>query len=239
MIRFDNLIALAKARQWTPKELSSLTGKNRNLCSDLLNRKKPSFGEKLARAIEEKLGLPKLWLDAHHDDAEFHNEDLVPLEPPKAMQEQAEYTVTAGFAPFNATQVADRNVSYAPLIEWGEMGEKLLLANTEWPRECWIAFPPTQAIHGEKCKVFKVADNNLAPRIQAGDLLAVDPENLSPRMGQVVLASGVDGTLLLKRFNPLPQGEFDLVDANGVQLNSRRHGLKLLGVIIGMIPHDF
>jgi phage repressor protein C with HTH and peptisase S24 domain len=43
--------------------LADLIGKRQSYVSDLINNEEKSFGEKVARAIEARLGLPPLWLD--------------------------------------------------------------------------------------------------------------------------------------------------------------------------------
>lgn len=48
-------------------DLAELLGSRVSLWSDLLAGRKPSFGEKLARRIEEGLGLPRGYLDQVHD----------------------------------------------------------------------------------------------------------------------------------------------------------------------------
>lgn len=61
LIRFENLRALGK----TPGELATMTGLSKQYWSNMLRRKK-SFGEMAARNLEEKLELPRLFLDEDH-----------------------------------------------------------------------------------------------------------------------------------------------------------------------------
>lgn len=60
----DASIRLEKLRAMfaRPIDLRARTGRSASFCSDLLNGRK-SFGEKLARDLEDELGLPRGWLD--------------------------------------------------------------------------------------------------------------------------------------------------------------------------------
>lgn len=64
MIRRTNLQRLAAARSWGPSELSSHIGGRYSYWSDMLrDGSHKSFGERAARNIEERLDLPRGWLD--------------------------------------------------------------------------------------------------------------------------------------------------------------------------------
>lgn len=69
IIRLDILKEVCRAKGWvqgngkpSPGELGAAIDRKTNYCSDLLNGTR-SFGEDIARHIEEKLGLPKWHLD--------------------------------------------------------------------------------------------------------------------------------------------------------------------------------
>lgn len=55
-----------------PAELSRRCGRVPSYWGDLLRDDKKSFGEKIARQLEEKLGLPRAWLDTPHTEEETH-----------------------------------------------------------------------------------------------------------------------------------------------------------------------
>lgn len=65
LIRLENLRALGK----TPAELTAQVGNSKQYWSDMLRGRK-SFGETAARRIEEKLELPRLFLDEDHSPIE-------------------------------------------------------------------------------------------------------------------------------------------------------------------------
>lgn len=66
-IRLLNFQRLCTARGLGAKELQTALGGAASQWYDLLNGRKPSFGEKLARRIEGALHLPRGWLDTTGD----------------------------------------------------------------------------------------------------------------------------------------------------------------------------
>jgi hypothetical protein len=62
-IRRANLNRFVKARAWTPSDLAARYHGRVSYWRDLLTQPHKSFGEKVARRIEEEAGLPRLWLD--------------------------------------------------------------------------------------------------------------------------------------------------------------------------------
>lgn len=57
-----------------PIEMREKTGRSASFCSDLLNGRK-SFGEKLARDLEEQLELPRGWFDLSGDGSDKPAQD--------------------------------------------------------------------------------------------------------------------------------------------------------------------
>lgn len=68
-VRLKNLRALAAAKSWAPADFVREVGKSPSYWSDLLRGAK-GFGESVAREIEDKLGLPRTWLDQDHERGE-------------------------------------------------------------------------------------------------------------------------------------------------------------------------
>lgn len=66
LVRIERLKQLQRARNATMVELAQLIGRKANQTSDLLNGR-ASFGEKIARSIEEHAHLPSGWLDEADD----------------------------------------------------------------------------------------------------------------------------------------------------------------------------
>ena len=79
-LRLRNLQALADAKGWKPADFVREVGKSPSYWSDMLRGSK-GFGESVAREVEEKVGLPRVWLDQDHDRRE-----PPPLPMPNAAQ---------------------------------------------------------------------------------------------------------------------------------------------------------
>lgn len=78
-IRIERLTQYAKAREVLddPARLGALIGKKPNQVYNLLHGVS-SFGEKVARSIEEAAGLPRYWLDLDEVNAESPRGELPP-----------------------------------------------------------------------------------------------------------------------------------------------------------------
>lgn len=67
VIRRANLNRLSKARGWDAHGLAKAVGEGGySYWQALLTNTKKAFGEKVARKIEERCSLPRLWLDTVH-----------------------------------------------------------------------------------------------------------------------------------------------------------------------------
>lgn len=105
LIRLSNL----KALNLTPKDLSERVGNRVSYWSDLLRGQK-SFGEKLARKIEEQLSIPRGSLDTADADE--------PIPSPSIGRPDAERLAEALILLTKALQKADKNsrIALAPLL---------------------------------------------------------------------------------------------------------------------------
>lgn len=133
---------------------------------------------------------------------------------------------------------SDTTLVRAPVVEWARLGEDVLkdpeeLGGAEVLDYVQIGTP------GKRAKLIPVVDDSLAPRLIIGDMVAIDPDNKRPTRGQVTLfRSTVDGQFFLRRYQPLANPDFEAVDAKGGALDSKRHGLEVVGVRCGMRPVD-
>lgn len=106
MIRRDNLNRLCKARGWSPVDLHRAMGDaggNYSFWPQILKDPKKAFGEKLARKIEDKLALPRGWLD------------LAGAEVPRIVQGVA---LAEGSASALAQSMSQLNPILLPHITW-------------------------------------------------------------------------------------------------------------------------
>lgn len=234
LIRYDNLDAIVKARNWGATDLAKATGRKVNQCSDMLRRKK-AFGEKIARDFERSLGLPRGWFD------EVHDQDDPWLTRPHMTYSSMQMSTGKPYIPYLKaieTDVSAKNWGRAPVVAWARLGEELYKSNEDWEVADTVGFAVTQEPCGTKYKAVEVPDDSLAPRIARGDMVIIDPDNTSPKRNQVALLKGPDGAMMLRRYTPLAGNSFEVTDASGRALDAQRHGLAVVGVAIGLVPHD-
>jgi hypothetical protein len=245
LIRYDNLEAFVKARNWGPTDLAVATGRKKNQCSDMLRRKKP-FGEKIARDFEHRLGLPRGWFDQIHEQDDQHiataayriAKEISAALTPLRVEEQH-----FGQVPHAAvvTRPESPDISWlrAPVVAWARLGDDLLRANDEWPAGEMVRCAATQPPAGHRYKAVEVPDEALGPRIARGDVVIIDPDQRTPKRNQVVLVQALDGTFMLRRYMPVREpGMFELIDASGRSLDAARYGLSIAGTAIALVPHD-
>jgi hypothetical protein len=231
LIRYDNLDALVKARNWTPTDLALAVGRKYSQVSDMLRREK-SFGEKIARDFEHKLQLPRMWLDQIHDEDDPH------LQPKPQGTSEAQGVYNVEQPPQQTIAASDTKWLRAPVVAWARLGVELYRANNEWHADEMQEFITAHTPSGERFKMIEVPDSRLGPRIAQGDFVVIDPDQLTAKRNQVVLVKGPDDELMLRRFRPLANNGFEVVDASGEVLDKARHGLEILGVAIALVQHD-
>lgn len=83
LIRLQNL----KAMNLGPTDLKRRFGRSVSYWSDMLNNRK-SFGEDVARDIEERAALPRYWMDTPHDISETKAALSTPTQAPNAETQQ-------------------------------------------------------------------------------------------------------------------------------------------------------
>jgi len=169
------------------------------------------------------------------DISEFGPRAIKDLEP----FPQGEITHSTDSFPTSTVRAyGDTTLVRAPIVEWARLGDDVLkdpseLGGAEVLDYVQIGTP------GRRAKLVPVVDDSLAPRLIVGDMVAIDPDNTCPKRGQVALfRSSVDGEFFLRRYQPLAAPDFEAVDAKGAAMDSRRHGLEIVGVNCGMRPSD-
>jgi hypothetical protein len=139
----------------------------------------------------------------------------------------------AVIAPFtHGINAANNPYPMAPILEWARLGVDLYRANKEWPASDLRAVPTTREV-SDTVKWVPVIDDALAPKIQPGDLIAIDPQG-TPARDEVALFQATDGSFMLRRWRPLPGGGFEAVDSSGHAMDSQRHGLRCVGSFAGL-----
>lgn len=126
------------------------------------------------------------------------------------------------------------NLVRAHVVEWARLGDDLYKDLEVASGATVLDYVPIGE-PGRRAKLVPVVDDSLAPRLTVGDMVAIDPDNVTPERGQVVLMrSTIDGRHFLRRYQPLIAPHFEGVDAKGVALDSQRHGLEIVGVRCGV-----
>lgn len=144
----------------------------------------------------------------------------------------SETTTTYGYVS------SDTNLVRAPRIEWARLGADLFKEANDFEEHELLDYVPIGR-PGTHTKLVPVIDDSLAPRLNVGDLVAIDPDNVKPERDQVALfKSHTDGQFFLRRYRPLAPPEFEAVDSRGVALDSKRHELEIIGVRCGVVLHD-
>lgn len=241
LIRLQNLRSYCAARKWGPADLASNTGRSKSQCSDMLRGQK-SFGEKIARDFEQRLGLPRNWFDQPHDGPEIEALELHVEEAQRTYISQPgdhkDGTIPHDQGNMHAhiSKVVPLSAIYgvsAPVVEWAALGEVLVKPNADIVAQEWRPHVPVRPV-SHSVKFVRVPDARLEPALQQGDLVLIDPLDKNPARDQVTLFQASDGEYMLMRYRPLPDGDFEAYDAKGIVLQGARHGLVVAGVLIAM-----
>lgn len=130
------------------------------------------------------------------------------------------------------------HLSSAPVLEWGDLGVSLNKDNILFAKEAVLEYFPSRE-HSRKCKLIRLHDDSLAPRLRPGDCVAIDPENTSPTRDQVILVvSALDGKHFIRRYRPLSNGKFEAYSSACSTLQSDIDELRIVGVACGVRLED-
>lgn len=245
LIRYTNLEAICAANNWGPSELAAQIGRSVSQASDMLRRKK-TFGEKIARDIEQRLNLPRNWLDVPHGSAE-----IIQASAPVVMEKSPTYQTLhlassnntpqpkGGHTPITPLTLGGwvTYVARAPIVAWACLGEDLRKSNQNF-RDEDQRFYTTTGPMSERSKFVQVSDDALSPKLVRGDFVLIDPDNLSPERDRVALFSGPDGGFFLRRYRPLANDDFEAYDESGRTLEGKKHGLKVEGTFVTLQRDD-
>jgi hypothetical protein len=204
-IRLENL----KRLRLSSSQLRNTLGRGQSFWSDLLGGKK-SFGEKLARSIEEGLSIPRGWLDVSHEE----NAPL-PLTQDNAPADTITEAPVAGRL---AHPLSLLTPIVTPTIMWGD----LPVVFNKLPREFRIAAP----------------DDSMSPKARKGELCSFEvlAEDVQPRQGDGVLVRDDAGHFYIRIFKPRRPDHWEAhaVDPDVLPLDSVRDGLTVLAVLVGV-----
>lgn len=238
MIRVDNFKLLMRQLGITSKAaMARHLEVSDTYVGKLLSGNSGTFGEKTARDIEEKCRKPRFWLDVMHQEGMYTEESL------REIAAGANTLMTADEHPMYMGESRKAYLNHesiihatkfplAPVLEWARLGADLYRANEEWPASDRREVPTNRDV-SSAVKWIVVSDDSLAPTVLPGDMIAIDPGG-TPRRDEVTLFKAVNGDFLLRRWRPLPEGNFEAFDESGRAMDGSRHGLTVVGSFVGV-----
>lgn len=235
MIRIENLKLLKRQTGWTNDHIGQLMGVSGAYVGKLIN-KKTAFTEKTARRIEEVAGKPRMWMDIVHSDGKYSHSDDGDLSmgaqvlrsgnaAPLFVGEPQHHVVIESL--LSAT-----NLPRAPVVDWAALEDAVQKQKREWPHQAQQAFTPVIEEVSDYVKLATVVDSPL-PSIQPGDMIALDPK-ATPWEDCVVVIRLSSARLVIRRYRTLAAGGFEAICPNEPPLDSTRHGIRLIGVVVGL-----
>lgn len=232
MIRIDNLRLLMQQNQWSQADLVRALGKSDAYVSKLLNRK-ASFGEKAARAIEDKCNKPRGWLDLIHENVVYSDE---PIPPQLQVQEAPRAPLYHDTKTPPALEFVDLSPGgrLLPVITW-EGIEMLELCNDD-PRVAGLPQAPAEGAAGPCVKWVILHDESGGERFRRGSRLKVttEIEQHKPLAGRIVIVRDQVGEHYLRRYVQVTSTRFSAEPLNSAYaaLDSERDQLRVVAVVI-------
>ena len=191
LVRLHNLKLLQRANGWDDSELARRCERSPQQVHAWKQGTR-HIGERLARKLEEALGLNRYALD---DRAGTH----VAEPPPKG----GVPAVSGGSAKSHAKEM--------PIIRWAQLSQMLNADNATLKAKA--VHLGTYAPGSARSKFVEVPDDSMAPQFQPGDHVLLDPTE-APRAGDVVLVSLPAGEHYLRVFRPRTAHIFEAVALN-------------------------
>lgn len=214
LVRVENLRALQRARGWNDSDLARHCRRTpqqiRSWFVDEDRKDRRQIGEKLARSIEEQLGLAPFALDARPDTP--HGSTGNPA-------------IRAGTIPAPLIHVDEASASWPaatrtarekPVVVWAQLAAMLEKENAALRARA--PHLETFATSSDKAKFAEVLDDSMSPMIDRGDHVLLDPVEV-PRAGDVVLVRIANGEVLLREFRPRTAHSFEAVPTNPAYLS--------------------
>lgn len=138
----------------------------------------------------------------------------------------------AGSSSLTAIDPIGTKLVSAPVVAWADLKAVLMKSNREWPIDGRVKFLSVAPKVSDKIKALVVEESRL-PTISAGDCIAIDPD-CPPWDDCVILVQFMTGKTELRRFRSLASGDWEAIAPGEPPLDSARHGLKLVAVVVGL-----
>ena len=214
LIRLARLRAYQKLKGWDDAELARQIGRTQQQVHSWV--KDRLIGEKLARGLEEALGLPRFWLDEREN---------IPLEAALA-QPPPRFRLVA-----NGLEAVKRGPRPLPVVPWEDLLAMLELNNTAHAADA--PHLDSHAVASQRAKFVQLIDDAMAPTLVTGDHVLLDPAEV-PRAGDVVLVRLPSGEHFVRSFRPRTAYVFDAVAANPhyQPISSAADGAHVVAVMV-------
>ena len=215
LTRLARIRAVQKARGWDDAELARQIGRTQQQVYSWSHGK--HIGERLARHIEEALGLARYDLD--------ERDDLV--DPLNMVGERLPRPGAFPTHPHRATKQA-RPI---PVVPWPDIPAMLETDNADTvPTVPRIS---TYAPCSVRAKFLQMPDDSMLPLIAEGDHLLLDPTEV-PRGGDTVLVRIRSGEHFVRQFQPKTAYVFEATAVNGLHLplSSVADGATVVAVLV-------
>ena len=141
-------------------------------------------------------------------------------------------STVSGKRNFTESIPAGTTLISAPNVEWADLEVVLMKLNREWPTEARVSFLAVSESVSDYVKALVVTESRI-PTISPGDRIAVDPK-ATPWDDCVVLVRLKSGRTDLFRYRALAGDGWEALVPGEHPLDSERHGLTLLGVVVGL-----
>lgn len=232
MNRIDNLRLLMQQNQWNQADLVRALGKSDAYVSKLLNRK-TSFGEKAARAIEDKCNKPRGWLDQIHENVAYSADGSSPSVEVRDSASPAKYHEAKSLPGIELVGLSPAD-TLLPVITW-EGIEMLALLNDD-PRVADLPHAPAEGVAGPCVKWVILHDESGGERFRPGSRLKVttNVEKTQPLAGRIVIVRDMQGEHYLRRYVSVTTTRFKAEPLNDgyATLDSQTEQLKVVAVVI-------
>lgn len=232
MIRVENFKALLKERKLMNVAAAAILGVSHTQVTKLLSNKTGTFGEKAARKVEERFGIPRGWLDVPHEGISYSEESLKEVGAhPKAGENPALYLVHAGNG---VHPVTSPSATLIPVITREKI--YMLQLDNRSPEVKELEHLPADGESGNLVKWFVVDDKANEDKFPEGSRVKVDADVKArpPKPGNFVIVRTRGGSHQLRRYSVVSDDHFqcEATSPGYAVLDSQRDGLVVVAVVI-------
>lgn len=227
----------------------------RNRAMDHKTKKPRELGTQMARRLEVAFARPRGWMDVSHGQelsaapaAQLFVVGEAPHPPYGMLARQSQsqgqtssvedvnelsQDTTKGDALASSKSIAGvtKSITEVPILAWANLNQMLNAENADLKQTA--PHLETFATCSARAKFIAMPDDAMAPDIQPGDHLLIDPTE-SPRAGDIVLVRLPSGENFIRSFKLRTALVFDAIpfNSNYQALSSRDDLIEVVGVMI-------